>query len=80
MKNSSALLPFVRNSPVTGEFPSQRGVTRSFDVFFDWSEVWLAITTLMLLCSVIWAWTHGWVDNETPVIWDKIAPIMTYIG
>ena len=25
------------NSPVTGEFPSQRPVTRSFDVFFDLS-------------------------------------------
>ena len=25
----------VGNSPVTGEFPSQRPVTRSFDVFFD---------------------------------------------
>ena len=25
----------VRNSPVTGEFPSQRPVRRSFDVFFD---------------------------------------------
>ena len=24
-----------RNSPVTGEFPSQRPVTQSFDVFFD---------------------------------------------
>ena len=23
------------NSPVTGEFPPQRAVTRSFDVFFD---------------------------------------------
>ena len=23
------------NSPVTGEFPSQRPVTRSFDIFFD---------------------------------------------
>ena len=23
------------NAPVTGEFPSQRPVTRSFDVFFD---------------------------------------------
>ena len=23
------------NSPVTGEFPSQRQVTRSFDIFFD---------------------------------------------
>ena len=33
------------NSPVTGEFPAQRPVTRSFDVFFDlrlnkrWSKI-----------------------------------------
>ena len=27
--------PFAENSPVTGEFPSQRPVTRSFDIFFD---------------------------------------------
>ena len=34
--NIFALLAFcVGNSPVTGEFPSQRPVTRSFDVFFD---------------------------------------------
>ena len=26
---------FVRNSPVIGEFPTQRLVTRNFDVFFD---------------------------------------------
>ena len=26
---------FAGNSPVTGEFPSQRPVTRNFDVFFD---------------------------------------------
>ena len=25
----------VENSPVTGEFPAQRPLTRSFDVFFD---------------------------------------------
>ena len=31
----SALLAFVGKSPVTGEFPSQRLVTRSFDVFVD---------------------------------------------
>ena len=32
----SALLAIcVGNSPVTGEFPAQRPVTRSFDVFFD---------------------------------------------
>ena len=34
--NTSALLALCAgNSPVIGEFPSQRPVTRSFDVFFD---------------------------------------------
>ena len=36
METFSTLLALcVGNSPVTGEFPSQRPVTRSFDVFFD---------------------------------------------
>ena len=36
METFSALLALCeRNSPVTGEFPSQRPVTRSYDVFFD---------------------------------------------
>ena len=36
MEIFSALLAFcVGNSPVTGEFPAQRPVTRSLDVFFD---------------------------------------------
>ena len=36
MEAFSALLAFCAgNSPVTGEFPSQRPVTRNFDVFFD---------------------------------------------
>ena len=36
MEPLSALLAIcVGNSPVTGEFPAQRPVTRSFDVFFD---------------------------------------------
>ena len=34
-KFSALLALCVGNSPVTGEFPSQRPVTRSFDVFFD---------------------------------------------
>ena len=35
-ENISALLALCAgNSPVTGEFPSQRPVTRSFDAFFD---------------------------------------------
>ena len=36
METSSALLPICAgNSPVTGEFPSQRPVTQSLDIFFD---------------------------------------------
>ena len=36
MEAFSALLALCAgNSPVTGEFPAQRSVTRSFDVFFD---------------------------------------------
>ena len=36
MEIFSALLAlYVGNSPVTGEFPAQRPVTRGFDVFFD---------------------------------------------
>ena len=36
METFSELLALcVGNSPVTGEFPTQRPVTRNFDVFFD---------------------------------------------
>ena len=36
METFSALLPIsAGNSPVPGEFPAQRTVTRSFDFFFD---------------------------------------------
>ena len=36
MQTFSVLLAFCAgNSPVTGEFPTQRPVTRSFDIFFD---------------------------------------------
>ena len=36
METFSALLAFfARNSPATGNFPAQKPVTRSFDVFFD---------------------------------------------
>ena len=36
METFSALLaPCAGNSPMTGEFPAQRPMTRNFDVFFD---------------------------------------------
>ena len=47
MKTFSTSLAFCAgNSPVTGEFPTQRPVTQIFDVFFDlhlnkqWSKQW----------------------------------------
>ena len=58
--NMSSLLALcVANSPVTGEFPPQRPLNRSFDVFFDlrldkrlstqprsWLVIWDAITLI----------------------------------
>ena len=44
METFSALLAFCAgNSPVTGEFPAQRPVTRSFDVSFicAWTNRWV---------------------------------------
>ena len=42
-KHFGLLAQCAGNSPVTGEFPSQRPVTRSFDVFFDLSlNKWLS--------------------------------------
>ena len=36
METFSALQAIcVRNSPVPGEFPAQRPVTRNFDIYFD---------------------------------------------
>ena len=36
METFSTLLAFYAgNSPITGEFPAERPVTQSFDVFFD---------------------------------------------
>ena len=34
-KYFSRYWPFMRGSPFTGGFPSQKPVTRNFDVFFD---------------------------------------------
>ena len=46
---STSLAICVGNSPVTGEFPTQRPVTRSFDVFFD-----LRLNKRLSKQSVIW--------------------------
>ena len=52
----SALLALCAgNSPVTGEFPSQRPVTRSFDVF------------VFFICS----WINAWVNNREAGDWRR---------
>ena len=66
METFSALLALcVGNSPVTGEFPSQRPVLRSFDVFFDlrlnkrlskqWWARWFETPSRSL-----WRYCDGW--------------------
>ena len=46
-ENISSLLALcVWNSPVTGEFPLQRQVTRGVDIFFD-VVMWYAIVPIM---------------------------------
>ena len=59
-ENISALLAICAgNSPVTGEFPAQRPVTRSFDVFFD-------------LCLNKWFskhWWGWWFETPSRPIW-----------
>ena len=60
METFSALLAICAgNSSVTGEFPAQRPVTRSFDVFFDLHlnerlrlVIWDAIVPIMT--------SHNW--------------------
>ena len=47
------------NSPVTGEFPSQRPVTRSFDIFFD-------LYLNKLLIKRPW---HRWFETPLRSIW-----------
>ena len=60
METFSALLAlFVGNSPVTSEFPSQRPVTRSFDVFFD-------LRLNKRLSKQSWGW---WFETPSRPLW-----------
>ena len=47
------------NSPVTGEFPSQRPVTRGFDVFFD-------LRLNKRLSKQSWGW---WFETPSRILW-----------
>ena len=60
METFSALLAFCAgNSPVPGEFPVQRTVTRSFDVFFD-------LCLNKRLSKHLWGW---WFDTLSGPLW-----------
>ena len=60
MEKFSALLALCAgNSPVPGEFPAQRPVTRSFDVFFD-------VRLNKRLCKQSWGW---WFETQSGSLW-----------
>ena len=60
MKTFSALLAICAgNSPVPGEFPSQRPVTRSFDIFFD-------LRLNKRLSKQSWGW---WFETLSSPLW-----------
>ena len=60
METFSALLAICAgNSPVPGEFPAQRPVTRSFDVFFD-------LRLNKRLSKQSWGW---WFETLSPPLW-----------
>ena len=60
METFSALLAIcARNSPVTGEFPAQRPVTRSFDISFD-------LHLNKRLSKQSWGW---WFETPSCPLW-----------
>ena len=83
METFSALLAICAgNSPVPGEFPTQRPVTRSFDVFFDlrlnkrlskqWWGWWFeTLSHLLWLHRNVW-----WVFRRKVVMLQKDQPFM----
>ena len=56
---SASLALYAGNSPVPGEFPAQRPVTRSFDVFFD-------LRPNKRLSKQSWGW---WFETPSRSIW-----------
>ena len=62
METFSALLAICAgNSPVSGEFPAQRQVTRSFDVFFD-------LRLNERLSKQSWGWS---LETQSRLLWRK---------
>ena len=68
METFSALLALCAgNSPVTGEFPAQRAVMRSFDVFFD----------LRLNERLSKQWCDWWFKTQSRPLWRHSNGIRT---
>ena len=71
METLSALLGICAgNSPVLGEFPSQRPVTRSFDVFFD-------VRLNKRLSKQPWGW---WFETLSRPLWRDRDELPVYLG
>ena len=67
METFSALLAIcAENSPVSGELPSQRPVTRSFDVFFD-------LRLNKRLSKLSWGW---WFETLPCPLWRHNNPCL----
>ena len=62
--------PCEGKSPVTGEFPSQRAVTRSFDIFFD-----LRLNKHLSKQSSDW-----WFETPSPSLWRHCYGILNKHG
>ena len=67
---SSLLAFWAGNSPVTGEFPSQRPVTRNFDVFFD-----LHLNKRLSKQS-----SHRWFEMPSHPLWCHCNDILIFQG
>ena len=71
METFSELLALCAgNSPVTGEFPAQRPVTRSFDVFFD-------LCLNKRLSKQSWGW---WFGTPSCSLWRHCNDIYIIVG
>ena len=61
---------FAANSPVPGEFPTQRPLTKSFDVFFD-------LRLNKRLCKQSWGW---WLETPLRPLWRLRNNSLTFIS
>ena len=71
METFSVLLAICAgNSPVPGEFPTQRPVTRSFHVFFD-------LRLNKLLSKQSWGW---WFEKSTECMANASIPVNQFLS